>query len=132
MCLSHLTYTVLPCLIHTYHVMSLLRPCHALIMPFLSRPRHSTAVERRSVGYLQAFGSFRLPRGVPRRVLSEPYQSLSQRSITHDCKEWWQNTTKKTICYTVGLAVRIFPATTRIFTKDTTLSEQGKVAPWHV
>ena len=25
---------------------------------------------------------------------------------------------KKTICYTVGLAVRIFPATMRIFTTD--------------
>ena len=33
---------------------------------------------------------------------------------------------KKTICYTVGLAVRIFPATMRTFTKDTALSEQGR------
>jgi len=49
------------------------RPCHALTMPFFSRPRHSTAVERRPVGYLPAFGFFRLPRGVPRRLLSEAY-----------------------------------------------------------
>jgi hypothetical protein len=35
---------------------------------------------RRPVGYLSAFGFFRLPRGVPRRLLSEAYQS-SQRSI---------------------------------------------------
>ena len=80
MCLSHLIYTVRPCLIHTCHVMPMPRPCPALTMPFFSRPRHSTAAERRSVGYLPAFGVFRLPRGVPRR-LSEAYQSSSQRSI---------------------------------------------------
>ena len=57
------------------------RPCHALTMPFFSRPRHSTAVERRPVGYPPAFDFFRLPRGVPRRLLSEAYQSSSQRSI---------------------------------------------------
>jgi hypothetical protein len=56
------------------------RLCHALTMPFFSKPRHSTAVERRPVGYLPAFGFFRLPRGVPRR-LSEAYRSSSQRSI---------------------------------------------------
>jgi hypothetical protein len=57
------------------------RPCPALTMAFFSRPRHSTAVERRPVGYLSAFGLFRLPRGVPRRLLSEAYQNSSQRSI---------------------------------------------------
>jgi hypothetical protein len=30
----------------------MLRPCHDLTMPFFSTPRHSTAVERRPVGYL--------------------------------------------------------------------------------
>ena len=72
MCLSHLIYTVRPCLIHT---------CHAMPMPFFSRPRHSTAFQRQPVGYLPAFSFFRLPRGVPRRLLSEAYQSSSQRSI---------------------------------------------------
>ena len=57
------------------------RPCHALTMPLFSRPRHSTAVKRRPVGYLPAFGFSRLPRGVPRRLLSEAYKSSSQRSI---------------------------------------------------
>ena len=52
--------------------------CHALTMPFFSRPRHSTPVERRPVGYLPAFGFFRLPRGDPRRWLSETYQSQMQ------------------------------------------------------
>jgi hypothetical protein len=56
-------------------------PCHALTMPFFSRPRHCTAVERWPVGYLPAFGFIRLPRGVPRRLLSEAYQFPSQRSI---------------------------------------------------
>jgi hypothetical protein len=57
------------------------RPCHALTMPFFSRPRHSTAVERRPVSYPPAFGFFRLPCRVPRRLLSEAFQSSSQRSI---------------------------------------------------
>jgi hypothetical protein len=59
-------------------------PCHALIMPFFSRPQHSTAVERRPVGYLPAFGFFWLPRGVPRRLLAEAYQS--QQSIPTSVK----------------------------------------------
>jgi hypothetical protein len=71
-CLSHLIYTARPCLIHT---------CHAASMPFFSRPRHSMAVERRPEGYLPPFGLFRLPCGVPRRLLSEACQSSSQRSI---------------------------------------------------
>jgi len=53
-------------------------PCHAPTIPFFSRPRHSTSVERRPVGYLPAFGFFRLPRGVPRRLLPETYQSQTQ------------------------------------------------------
>jgi len=81
MCLSHLIYTVRPCLIHTCHAMPMPRPCHALTIPFFSTPRHSATVDRRPVGYLPAFGFFRLPRGVPRR-LSEAYQSSSQPSIT--------------------------------------------------
>ena len=56
-------------------------PCHALPMLFFSRPWHSTAVERRPVGYLPTFGFFWLPRGVRQRLLSEAYQSSSQRSI---------------------------------------------------
>jgi hypothetical protein len=62
------------------------RPCHALTMPFFSRLRHSTAVERRPVGYLPAFGFFRQRRGVPRRLLSEAYQTPSQRSIPTTAK----------------------------------------------
>jgi len=53
------------------------RPCHSLTMPFFSRPRHSTAVKRRPVGYLPMFSFFQLPHVVPRRLLSEAYQSSS-------------------------------------------------------
>jgi len=81
MFLSHLIYTVQPCLIHTCHAMPNLCPCHAWTMPFFSRPRHSTAVKRQPVGYLPAFSFFQLPRGVPQRFLSEAYQSSSQQSI---------------------------------------------------
>ena len=81
MCLSHLIYTVRPCLIHTCHAMPMPCPCHVLTMPFFSRPRHSTAVQRRPVGYLPTISFFRLPRGFTRRLLSEAYQSSSQRSI---------------------------------------------------
>jgi hypothetical protein len=57
------------------------RPCHFLTMPFFSRPRHSTAVERRPVSYPPAHGLFRLPRGDPRELFSEAYQSSSKRYI---------------------------------------------------
>ena len=88
MCLSQLIYTVPPCLIAT---------SHALAMPFFSRPRHSTAVARRPVGCLPAFGFFHLPRGVPRRLLTEAYQS-SQRSIPTTVKSGSSTLQKKTIC----------------------------------
>jgi hypothetical protein len=71
------------------------RPCPAPTMPFFSRPRHRTAVERRPVGERPAFGFFRPPRGVPRRFLSEAYQSQMQvasvkpNNVCHGrAKEW--------------------------------------------
>jgi hypothetical protein len=95
-CLFHLIYTVRLCLSHTCHAMSMPRPCHALTMPFFSRPRYNTAIERRPVGYLPAFGFFRLPRGVPQRLLSEAYQSSSQRSIPTTVKGGSSTLQKKT------------------------------------
>jgi len=55
-----------------WFTLAMLCPCRALTMPFFSRPQHST------VGYLRAFGFFRLRSGVPRRLLSEAYQSQMQ------------------------------------------------------
>ena len=95
MCLSHLIYTVRPCLIHICHAMPMPRSYHTRTMPFFSKPRHSTAVERRPVGYLPAFGFFRLPRGVPQRLLSETYQSSSQRSIPTNVKNGGSTLQKK-------------------------------------
>jgi hypothetical protein len=69
---SHLIYTVQPCLIHT---------CHAVPMLFFSRPWHSTAVEGRPVAYPPAFGFFQLAHVVPQRLLPEAYQTSSQQSI---------------------------------------------------
>jgi hypothetical protein len=79
LCLFHLIYTVLPCLIHTWHAAPKLRPCHATTMPFSKRILQVTAqlgtgaawswhgmcelasaVQRRHVGDLPAFGFFRL------------------------------------------------------------------------
>jgi len=59
-------------------------PCHAPIMPFFSRPRHSTVVERRPVGYLPAFGFFLLLRGVPRIPVSD----AGGQCETKHCLSW--------------------------------------------
>jgi hypothetical protein len=93
LCLFHLIYTVRPCLIHTCHATPMPRPCHTTTMSIWKRllkataqrgmgaalVRHgmcklASAVQRRHVGDLLAFGFFRLPRGFPRRLLSEAYQ----------------------------------------------------------
>ena len=103
-------------------------PCraHAMLWACRSSQGHGTAVERWPVGYLTAFGFFRLPYGVPRRLLSEAYQSSSQRSIPTNVKSGGSTLQKA-----VGLAVWIFSGTTRTLTKDTALSEQGRGAAWH-
>ena len=54
------------------------RPCPAPIMTSFSSPMHMTAGEWRPVDDRPAFGFFRLPRGVPRRLLSEAYESQIQ------------------------------------------------------
>jgi hypothetical protein len=103
MCLSHLIYTMWPCLIRTCHAMPMPCPCHVLTMPFFSRPRHNTAVERRPVGYQRAFGFFRLPRGVPHR-LSEAHHSSSQRSTPTTVKSGSSTLQKDNLlnCWTIS------------------------------
>ena len=63
---------------HSVAMSDLHLPCHAPTMLLFSRPRHSASVERRPVGYLHAFSFFQLLCGVPRRLLSEAYQSQTQ------------------------------------------------------
>jgi hypothetical protein len=77
---------VRPCLIHTCHAAPM--PCHDHAVLKATSQEHGTArhghgmcelasvVQRRHVGDLPAFDFFRLPRGVPRRLLSEACQSV--------------------------------------------------------
>jgi hypothetical protein len=79
-------YKVWSCLIHTYHAAPV--PCHDHAVLKATSQGHGTArhgngmcelasaVQRRHVGDLPSFGFFRLPLGLPRRLLSEAYQSV--------------------------------------------------------
>jgi hypothetical protein len=55
-------------------------------MPFFSRARHSTAVERRPVGYPLAFGFFRTTRSSTKIVIRSIPIILTTIYI-YDCKE---------------------------------------------
>jgi hypothetical protein len=71
---------------HVWFARAMPRPCRS--ESDFSRSWHSaawawrgmcalaSAIQRRQVGDLLTFGFFRLPRGVPRRLLSEAYQSV--------------------------------------------------------
>jgi hypothetical protein len=73
-----------PCLIHTCHAAP--GPCHDHAVLKATFQGHGTArhgiyelpsaVQTQHVSDLPAFGFFRLPRGVPRRMLSEACQSV--------------------------------------------------------
>jgi hypothetical protein len=52
------------------------RPLHSPAWVWYVMCELASAAQRRHVGDLPAFGFFRLPRGVPRRLLSEAYQSV--------------------------------------------------------
>jgi hypothetical protein len=92
-CLLHLIYKVRPRLIHTCHTAPV--PCHdhavlkatsqghgraqhgrGMSVAWLGMCELASAVLRRHVGDLPAYGFFRLPRGVTRILLSEAYQSV--------------------------------------------------------
>jgi hypothetical protein len=85
-CLSNLIYTVRQCFIHTCHAAPV--PCHDHAVLKATSQSHgaawtrhgmcelASAVQRRHVGDVPAFGFFRLPHGVPRTLLSEAYQSV--------------------------------------------------------
>jgi hypothetical protein len=86
LCVSHLIYTVRPCLIHTCHAVPMPRPCCS--ESDFSRPWHSaawvrhgmcelaSAIQRRNVGDLPPFSFFQLLRGDSRRLLPKAYQSV--------------------------------------------------------
>jgi hypothetical protein len=83
-------YKYFPFELHSAAVSDSHLPCHAhaVLWPGRSESNFSRArlgmcelipaIGRRPVGYLPAFGFFRLPRGVPRRLLQEAYQFQMQ------------------------------------------------------
>ena len=106
-------------------------PCDAVTIPFSSRPWHSTVFERQPVGYRPAFGFFRLSPEFHEDCYQKHTNPI-QWSIPTTVKSGSSTLQKRWSVKLVGLAVRIFPAATRTFTKDMALSEQGRCATWHV
>ena len=128
-CLSHLIYTVRPCLIHICHA----APIPSPTMPFFSRPRHSMAVEKSlwtncprsaSSGYHAEFHEV-----VIRRI---PISDAGGQCETKHEEKSGSSTLQKRGLLQCWTSSRIFPATMRTFTKDTALSEQGRGAAWYV
>jgi len=94
MCLSHLIYTVRPCLIHTCHAAPMSCSDHAVLFKATAQrgPRETAC-------------------GLPARVRLLPATTRSSTKIvirsipsllttihTYDCNEWYHHTIKKTIC----------------------------------
>jgi len=133
MCLSHLIYTVRPCLIHTCRAMPMLCSNHAvLIKATAQHVRRETACGLPArVRLLPA--TTRSSTKVRRIPVSDAGgQCETKHRLSRARKRVVAAHYKKTICYTVGLVVRIFPAIMRTFMKDTALSEQGRGAAWLV
>ena len=112
MCLSHLIYTVRPCLIHTCRAGPM--PCsdHAVILK--AKAQHGR--RETACGLLARVRFLPATTRSSTKLLSDTCHSQMQVAsvkpniVCHRRgKGWKQHTTKKTICYTVGLAVRIFP-----------------------
>jgi hypothetical protein len=110
----HLIYTVRSCLIHTCHAVPL--PCHDL--PFRKRSLKATAQRGMRTAWFVwiSIGRPQTACGRPVRFRLLPATSRSSTKVVTGSR----------------LAVRIFPSTTRTFTKDTALSENNRVAAWHV
>ena len=128
MCLSHLIYTVRPCLIHICHAAPMPFP----IMPFFSRPRHSMAPSRKNLwincpssassGYHAEFHEV-----VIRRI---PISDAGGQCETKHRLSWTRKRVvavhyKKDDLLHCWASSRIFP-TMLTFTKDTALSEQSR------
>jgi hypothetical protein len=111
LCLSHLIYTVQPCLIHTCHAARV--PCHD--HAFWKRLLKATAQRGMDMAWHGMWVT------CPRSA------SFGYHAEFHE--GFYQKHTNPLNCTT--RAVRIFPATTRTFTKDTTLPENGRGAARH-
>ena len=129
MCLSHLIYTVRPCLIHTCHAIPM--PCsyHAVLL-------NATAQNVRRETACGLSARIRLLPATTRsstKIISIPISDAGGQSETKQRLSWTRKKVvaahyKKTICWTIELAARIFSATARTFTKDTALSEHCRCA----
>ena len=130
--LSHLTYTVRPCLIHTYHAMPM--PCSDHVARLKATAQHA----RRETACVLSVRVRLLPATtrssttfVIRRI---PISDVGGQCETKQHLSW---TRKRVVAAHYKKrrsvkTVRIFPATTRNFTKDTTLSEHCRGAAWLV
>jgi hypothetical protein len=113
---------------HIWFTLAMPHPCHPL--PCRSSQGHGTVEPSRDG--LWASARVRLLPANTRsstKLLSAAFQSQMQvasvkpNTVCHGWgKKGQQHTTKKMICYTAGLVVRIFPTTMPTFTKDTALS----------
>ena len=135
MCLSHFIYTVRPCLIHTCHAMPMLCSDHAVLLKATAQHvRRETACGLPARVQLLPSTSRSSTKVVIRRI---PVSDAGGQCETKHRLSWTRKRVvaahyKKDDLVTVGLAVWIFPATMRTFTKDTALSKQGRGAAWHV
>jgi hypothetical protein len=108
LCLSHLIYTVRPCLIRTYHAV-------------LKATSQSHGTARHGQGMGKAWNVW-ISIGRPETACGRPAHVRLLPPTTWSSKKVVIRSIP--IRYT-GLAVQIFPATTRTFTK-------GRGAAWHV
>jgi hypothetical protein len=114
------------------------RPC--LSESDFSRLRHSAAWEWHGSGMGAAWARHGRGMGMAWHMwisIGRPEKECGQPGRVLLLPATTRSSTKVVIrsipfCWTVGLAVRIFPATTLTFTKETALSENDRGAVWHV
>jgi hypothetical protein len=115
LCLSHLIYTVRPCLIHTCHAVPL--PCHDHAVLNATSPGHSTA--RHESGMGTAWYAW-ISIGRPQKVCGRPARVRLLPATTHSST---YVVTRSTTC---SSNISVYHA------KDSAPSENGRVAAWHV
>ena len=133
--LSHLMYTARLCLIHTCHAMPMPCPDHAVLLKATAHyVRRETACGLPArVRLLPA-----TTRSSTKVVIgSIPISDAGGRCETKQRLSWTRKRVvtahyKKGDLLNCWTTVRIFPATIRTFTKNTTLSEHGRGAAWCV
>ena len=134
MCLSHLIYTVRPCLIHTCVPRpSHPRPCHSSqdhVAAWPSRENVWANCQRSaSSGYHAEFNEVVIRR-IP--ISDAGGQCENKHRLSWTRKRVVAAHYKKDDLLHCWTSSRIFPATMRTFTKDTPLSERGRGAALHV